>query len=69
MYEVLSELRFESALDEFSGSGCVAYLLKALGKRVTANDFLNFSATITTALIENSNTRLGQAPSDCKVPA
>ena len=55
---VLSEIEFDTALDAFSGSGCVAYLLKALGKEVTANDFLNFSATIAKATVENPSVKL-----------
>lgn len=54
IYEVLSSLDFESALDPFSGSGCVAYLLKCMGKQVAATDFLNFPAVIAQATIENS---------------
>lgn len=50
---VLSGLQFHTAADVFSGSGAVAYLLKAMGKRVVANDFLNLSATIARALIAN----------------
>ncbi len=57
--EVLDRLDYDTALDAFSGSGCVSYLLKALGKQVTANDFLNFSATITKALVENQGVTLG----------
>jgi len=58
MFEVLAQLEFDTALDAFCGSGCVSYLLKAMGKQVTANDFLNFSATIAKAAIENSRVRL-----------
>ena len=36
----------DSALDAFSGSGVVSYLLKTLGYQVTANDFLSFPAAI-----------------------
>jgi DNA adenine methylase/adenine-specific DNA-methyltransferase len=54
--QIASELRFETVLDAFSGSGCVAYLFKSLGKAVTANDSMNFSATIARALIENRET-------------
>ncbi len=53
LHGVLSELHFDTALDAFTGSGAVAYLLKAMGKQVTANDFLNFSATIGRAIVEN----------------
>jgi DNA adenine methylase/adenine-specific DNA-methyltransferase len=52
--EILSGLVFDTALDAFSGSGCVSYLLKTMGKRVTSNDFLRFPATIARATIENS---------------
>ncbi len=58
IYQVLSRLEFRSALDPFSGSGCVAYLLKAMGKRVVACDFLRFSTLLAKATIENSRHRL-----------
>jgi adenine-specific DNA-methyltransferase len=54
IYDVLSELRFQTALDGFSGSGSVGYLLKAMGKQVVTNDRLHLSHTIATAVIENS---------------
>lgn len=57
--QTLDGLDFESALDPFAGSGCVAYLLKCLGRRVIASDFLNFSATLARATIENRNQQLG----------
>jgi adenine-specific DNA-methyltransferase len=53
IHGVLSRLDFESALDAFSGSGSVAYLLKAMGRRVTANDMLRFTTTISRATVEN----------------
>jgi len=59
--EALSGLSFQSALDAFSGSGSVAYLLKSMGKRVVANDFLNFPYQIGMATIENSRIRLNDA--------
>jgi DNA adenine methylase/adenine-specific DNA-methyltransferase len=54
IHQTLSSLRFDSALDAFAGSGAVGYLLKACGKQVHSNDFLNMSATISRALIENN---------------
>jgi len=54
IHEILSTLEFDTALDPFSGSGCVSYLLKSMGKRVVASDFLNFSATLAKATIENN---------------
>jgi adenine-specific DNA-methyltransferase len=58
IYGVLSTLRFETAADPFVGSGCVAYLMKAMGKRVVASDFLNFPAVLATATIVNSSHHL-----------
>ena len=53
LHSVLRELSFDTVLDAFTGSGCVAYLLKAMGKQVTANDFMLFPTTIAQALVEN----------------
>ena len=58
IHDVLAPLSFRSALDPFSGSGCVAYLMKAMGKRVVATDFLNFPATLAKATIENNRHQL-----------
>jgi adenine-specific DNA-methyltransferase len=52
--DVLQTLDFESALDPFSGTGCVGYLMKSMGRRVIASDFLNFSSVIARAMIENN---------------
>ena len=43
LYGVFKDLKFDSALDLFSGSGSVAYLLKSMNKKVISNDFLSFS--------------------------
>lgn len=61
IHETFSELPFETALDTFSGSGVVAYLLKAMGKRVITNDFLKFPAVIAKATVENASTRLPES--------
>ena len=58
IHAVLRALPFETAADPFVGSGCVAYLLKAMGKRVIASDFLNFPAVLAAATIANSEHRL-----------
>ncbi len=60
IHEVLTSLNFRSALDAFSGSGCVAYLLKVMGKRVIANDFLNFAYHLANALTANPGIRLSE---------
>src|SRR5258708_30553758 len=54
----LHNLKFNSALDAFSGSGCVGYAIKQSGARVYANDFLNFCFQIGRATIENNSTKL-----------
>jgi adenine-specific DNA-methyltransferase len=58
IHQVLDGLDFGTALDPFAGTGCVAYLMKSMGRRVIASDFLNFSSIIARATIENSNLRL-----------
>ncbi len=64
IYSVLSELEFDSALDAFSGSGCVAYLLKSMGKEVHTNDFLSFCTTLASATVENAGSQLSDADVD-----
>lgn len=58
IHSVLETLDFETALDPFSGSNSVAYLLKAMDRRAVATDFLNLSAMIGKALIENNSVHL-----------
>lgn len=55
---IFRQLKFETALDAFSGTSSVAYLLKKLGKSVHTNDYLRFNYHIAKALIENSRVRL-----------
>lgn len=62
--EVFAEIGGGTALDAFSGSGVVAYTLKALGYQVTTNDFLNFPAVIAAATVENSTEQLTVADVD-----
>ncbi len=56
---VLRPLRFDTVLDAFSGSGCVSYLLKTMGKQVTASDALRFTSTLSLATVENACARVG----------
>ena len=58
IHGVLSTLDFETAADPFLGSGCVAYLLKCMGKRVIGSDFLNFPSVIGKAVVENNSSEL-----------
>ena len=61
IHDIVKDLKFESVLDAFSGSGCVSYLFKDMGKQVTANDFLNFCSVISKATVENSSQILNEA--------
>jgi adenine-specific DNA-methyltransferase len=47
-----------SAIDAFSGSQSVAFLLKQMGLKTITNDFLNFNHQIGIALIENCSEKL-----------
>jgi len=64
IHEVVGQLEFETVLDAFSGSGCVSYLFKLMGKQVISNDFLHFAATIAEAVIENPGIRLSSEDLD-----
>ncbi len=54
----LSKLRFISALDALSGTGCVGYAIKQTGAKVFTNDFLRFCFHTARATIENNSTML-----------
>ncbi len=58
--ESISHLKFETVLDAFSGSACVAYGLKQQGHQVHSNDFLHFAFRVAHATIENNATRLDE---------
>jgi adenine-specific DNA-methyltransferase len=58
IWEQIADLDFTTCLDDFGGTGAVAYRLKQAGKRVTYNDLLRFNYYIGLALIENKQVRL-----------
>jgi adenine-specific DNA-methyltransferase len=60
IWDAIKHLEFESTLDAFGGTGCVSYLFKTKGKKVTYNDILKFNWYIGTALIENENVTLSE---------
>jgi len=64
IWDQLQEMRFESVLDAFGGSASVAYFLKAQGKAVTYNDFLQSNFTTGLALIENVSSTLSASDVD-----
>jgi DNA adenine methylase len=55
IWAVASQFKFDSALDLFSGSGIVGYMLKSHGKAVMSNDYMSMSATFTKAMVENND--------------
>lgn len=65
IHGVLEGLDFETAMDPFSGSGAVAYLIKAMGRQTVSSDFLNLSATLGKALIENNTVHLDGPAIQC----
>jgi adenine-specific DNA-methyltransferase len=69
--EVFTELGGRTALDAFSGSGVVSYLLKTLGYQVTSNDFLTFPSIIAAASVVNQGQVLsgGEIEQICGAPA
>ena len=54
IWHCIEDIPFETALDAFGGTGCIARLLKREGKSVTYNDILKFNSIIGKALIENN---------------
>lgn len=60
LHDVMKDLEFTTALDAFSGSGAVSYLLKSMGKSVTSNDFLDFCFHTAQACVANNSEHLSQ---------
>ena len=58
LQSALGDLRFSTAVDLMSGTGTVAYMLKGMGKRVIANDYLYSNHATLVAFIENPSTLL-----------
>ena len=58
LYNTFKEINFKSAVDLFSGSSSVSYLLKSMGKKVISNDYMSFASNISKSIIENSSIKL-----------
>jgi adenine-specific DNA methylase len=56
----ISHLDFKTALDAFSGTSSIAYMMKKMGKQVYTNDIMPCNYYIAKALIENNNIHLEQ---------
>lgn len=59
--QALQDLQAQRVLDAFGGTGCVSYMFKSLGKRVTYNDHLRFNWWVGTALIANQGRTLSDS--------
>ena len=57
--EIFGQIDFDTALDPFSGTGAVAYLLKTMDKEVTACDLLASNVIAARALVQNDKMKLG----------
>jgi adenine-specific DNA methylase len=60
IWHCIQYIPFETVLDAFGGTGCIAHLLKQEGKEVTYNDILKFNSIIGKALIENDEKKITQ---------
>lgn len=58
IWHSIVDIEFNTVLDAFGGTGCVAHMFKRKGKEVYYNDILKFNNTIGKALIENTHEQL-----------
>jgi len=58
IWHCIHDIYFETALDAFGGTGCIAHRLKQEGKAVTYNDILKFNSIIGKALVENDRVKI-----------
>jgi len=61
LWDIASHFKFQSAIDLFSGSGIVGYMLKSQGKSVVSNDYMAMSHVFAKASIENNDVVLSKA--------
>ncbi|MFX0013747.1 MAG: DNA adenine methylase [Promethearchaeota archaeon] len=54
-HSIFKEIKFNTVLDAFGGTGAVSYMFKRMGKFVTYNDLLTSNWYIGKALIENNS--------------
>lgn len=52
--DILKNINFNTALDAFSGTSSISYLMKDMGKKVYCNDKMLFNYYVSKALIENN---------------
>lgn len=61
IWAIASQFEFDTAIDLFSGSGVVGYMLKSHGKAVISNDYMAMSTTFAKAMIENNTITLSDS--------
>lgn len=64
IWDIASHFKFQTAIDLFSGSGIVGYMLKAQGKTVISNDYMAMANVYAKASIENSSVTLSRTKVD-----
>lgn len=64
IWDELSDLDFDSAIDVMGGTGSVSYKLKQQNKQIIFNDVLRFNFHIGRALVENSKTTLSKSDTE-----
>lgn len=60
IWEHVKDLKFESVLDVFGGTGSVSLMFKRYGKKVLYNDLLKFNQIIGLALVENHTIKVSE---------
>jgi len=64
IWAAASQFDFDTAIDLFSGSGVVGYMLKSHGKAVISNDYMAMSTVFAKAMIENNEITLSHAEAE-----
>lgn len=64
IWEHVKDLKFNTVLDLFGGTGSVSLMFKRYGKQVFYNDLLKFNQIIGKAIIENKNTFVSDSDID-----
>ena len=64
IWDIVSDLEFDSVLDLFGGTGILSYRAKKHGKAVYYNDLLKFNHLIGKAIIENHSAGLSESDID-----
>jgi adenine-specific DNA-methyltransferase len=58
IYDCIKDIKFQTVLDAFGGSGMVSYLFKTMNKDITFNDILQFNQIIGDSIIANKKVTL-----------